>query len=299
MRGLSCSVPFVFQQVVRPGNCSTVLQLLDAHLLEPRPRIELNGSRRFLAEFLYFGIKQARACLFAGLFFAAVLLIPRNGLLGIPRYDLLLLVALGLQAWMVASKLESLDELKAITLFHLLGFALEAFKTSAAIRSWAYPDLAYTKVLGVPLFSGFMYAAVGSYIIQAWRLLNLRIKHHPPHWLAATVAILIHVNFFTHHYIGDHRWHIGACSLGLYARSVVVFRPLDRDRRMPLLVSFVLIGFFIWLAENLSTFLGIWHYPNQLGAWSAVHVGKWSSWSLLVIMTFTIVANLKHIQVPE
>lgn len=31
--------------------------------------------------------------------------------------------------------------------------------------------------------------------------------------------------------------------------------------------------------------------------------GKWSSWSLLVIMTFTIVANLKHIKerihVPE
>ncbi|OVZ55283.1 hypothetical protein CDO44_23970 [Pigmentiphaga sp. NML080357] len=37
-------------------------------------------------------------------------------------------------------------------------------------------------------------------------------------------------------------------------------------------------------------------YPNQLGAWSTVHLGKWSSWSLLVIMTFTIVANLKHIK---
>ena len=53
-------------------------------------------------------------------------------------------------------------------------------------------------------------------------------------------------------------------------------------------------AFFIWLAENISTFFGIWRYPNQLGAWSAVHVGKWSSWSLLVVMTFTIVANLKH-----
>ncbi|HJW44358.1 MAG TPA: DUF817 family protein, partial [Geothrix sp.] len=70
-----------------------------------------------------------------------------------------------------------------------------------------------------------------------------------------------------------------------------------------LLLAFVLIGFFIWLAENVSTFLGIWRYPNQLGAWSRVHVGKWSSWSLLIIMTFTIVANLKHIKerihVPE
>ena len=33
-----------------------------------------------------------------------------------------------------------------------------------------------------------------------------------------------------------------------------------------------------------------------MGAWTAVHWSKWSSWSLLVIMTFTIVANLKHIK---
>ena len=84
--------------------------------------------------------------------------------------------------------------------------------------------------------------------------------------------------------------------LGLYARATVVFRPYDRERSMPLLLAFVLIGFFIWLAENAATFFGIWRYPNQLGAWTLVHVAKWSSWSLLVIMTFTIVANLKRIK---
>ena len=63
-----------------------------------------------------------------------------------------------------------------------------------------------------------------------------------------------------------------------------------------LLLAFVLIGFFLWLAENISTFYGIWSYPNQMGAWSRVHWGKWSSWSLLVIMTFTIVAGLKHVK---
>ena len=96
---------------------------------------------------------------------------------------------------------------------------------------------------------------------------------------------------------------IAACAVGLYARSTVVFKPYDRERQMPLLLAFVLIGFFIWLAENISTFFGIWHYPNQLGAWSAVHIGKWSSWSMLVIMTITIVAHLKHIKkrihIPE
>jgi len=259
-------------------------------------RTDLTGVRRFALEFWAFGIKQVRACLFVGLFFTAVFTVPRSGVLGVPRYDVLLVVALAIQLWMVRAKLESIDELKAITLFHVLGFMLEVFKTSSSIRSWSYPDFAYTKVFGVPLFSGFMYAAVGSYIIQAWRLFDLRVRHHPPYWMAALIAAAIYANFFTHHYIPDLRWYLAACALGLYARSSVIFRPLDRDRSMPLLLSFLLIGFFIWLAENISTFFGIWRYPDQLGAWTAVHVGKWSSWSLLVVMTFTIVANLKHIR---
>jgi len=272
------------------------LSVLDDNLLRPIERPNLTGLSRFLLEFLYFGIKEARACLFVGLFFATVFTVPRDGLLGLPRYDVLLLAAVAIQGWMVWTKLETPDELKAISLFHIIGFALEVFKTSSGIKSWAYPDFAYTKLFGVPLFSGFMYAAVGSYIIQAWRLFELRVVHHPPYWMAVAIAVLIYSNFFTHHYIGDYRWYIAAYALGLYARATVIFRPLDRDRQMPLLLAFVLIGFFIWLAENISTFFSIWSYPNQLGAWSAVHVGKWSSWSLLVIMTFTIVAHLKHIK---
>ncbi len=279
------------------------LTALDRHLLASHDRPSLAGPARFAVEFLYFGIKEARACLFVCLFFAAVFSIPRAGLWGIPRYDVLLMVALAIQASMVWAKLETLDELKAVCLFHVVGFALEVFKTSSGINAWAYPDFAYTKLFGVPLFSGFMYAAVGSYIIQAWRLLDLRVRHHPPYWMSALVAIAIYANFFTHHYIGDYRWYIAACTLGLYARATVIFTPLDRERRMPLLLGFILIGLFIWLAENISTFFDVWKYPNQLGAWSAVHIGKWSSWSLLVIMTFTITANLKHIKerihVPE
>lgn len=279
------------------------LQTIDNHLLLSRPEAKLSGMARFAVEFLYFGIKEARACLFVGLFFASIFAMPRAGILGIPRYDALLIVAIVIQVWMVWSKLETVDELKAITLFHVVGFALEVFKTSSGIQSWAYPDFAYTKLFGVPLFSGFMYAAIGSYMIQSWRLLDLGVRHHPPYWMAACVSLLIYANFFTHHYIGDYRWYIAACVLGLYARSSVEFRPYDKVRSMPLILAFLLIGFFIWLAENISTFFGIWRYPNQIGAWATVHVGKWSSWSLLVIMTFTIVVNLKHIKasihIPE
>nr|WP_233237880.1 DUF817 domain-containing protein [Bordetella sp. LUAb4] len=272
------------------------LHSLDRALMQPAMPPMSAGWRRGVVEFLYFGIKEARACLFAGLFFAGVFLMPRGDTLGIPRYDLLLIYALAIQVWMLWARLETVDELKAICLFHVVGFALEVFKTSRGMPSWTYPDFAYTKLFGVPLFSGFMYAAVGSYIIQAWRLFQLRIRHHPPFWMSWLIAIAIYANFFTHHYIGDYRWFITACALGLYARTTVIFRPLHEDRRMPLLVAFVLIGFFLWLAENISTFFKLWAYPNQLGAWSAVHLGKWSSWSLLVIMTFTIVINLKHIK---
>jgi uncharacterized membrane protein YoaT (DUF817 family) len=280
-----------------------VVGWLDRRLIAPKADDRLSGVRRLAVEVLYFGAKEARACLFAGLFFAAVFTMPRAGVWGVPRYDALLIVALAIQAWMVWARLETLDELKAICLFHVVGFGLEVFKTSAGIQSWSYPDFAYTKLFGVPLFAGFMYAAVGSYIIQAWRLFDLRIRHHPPYWMAWMVAIAIYANFFTHHFIGDYRWYLAACVLGLYARSTVIFRPFDRDRRMPLLLAFILIGFFIWLAENLATFYGVWRYPHQLGAWTTVHVAKWSSWTLLVSMTFTIVANLKHIKkvihVPE
>jgi uncharacterized membrane protein YoaT (DUF817 family) len=274
----------------------TVLNALDTHLLNLSARPDLSGLRRLVLEVGYFALKEARACLFVGLFFTAVFAVPRAGVFGIPRYDLLLIIALAIQGWMLWAKLETWDELKAITLFHLIGFALEVFKTSSGIRSWSYPDFAYTKLFGVPLFSGFMYAAVGSYIIQAWRVFDLRVRHHPPYWMAALIAVAIYANFFTHHFIGDYRWYLAACALGLYARTSVEFRPLDRDRTMPLLLAFLLIGFFIWLAENISTFFGVWRYPDQIGAWTTVHVGKWSSWSLLVIMTFTIVANLKHIK---
>ena len=125
------------------------LARLDAWLVDVAPRPALRGLRRACVELLWFGLKEARACLFAGLFFAAVWLVPRAGLWGIARYDLLLLIALAIQGGMLAARLETLDEMKAIGLFHLVGFALEVFKTSPGIGSWSYPDPALSKVLGV------------------------------------------------------------------------------------------------------------------------------------------------------
>lgn len=60
------------------------LSVLDNLLCDTCPWGELKGIRRFIVEFLYFGIKEARACLFAGLFFVSIFVVPHGGVLGIP-----------------------------------------------------------------------------------------------------------------------------------------------------------------------------------------------------------------------
>jgi len=65
---------------------------------------------------------------------------------------------------------------------------------------------------------------------------------------------------------------------------------------MPVVLGFVCTAFFIWIAENIATFLGAWKYPDQLVAWTFVHVPKIGSWSLLVIISFILIAELKRIK---
>lgn len=253
-----------------------------------------HSLRIFAVEFLAFGVKQATSCLFAGGFFVILLVstwLPPGPL---PRYDLILVAVLVLQAVMIAARLETMDELKTICLFHVLGFALEVFKTHPAIGSWSYPEPGYTKVFGVPLYAGFMHAAVASYMIQSWRWLDLELVRAPNARLSAVVAAAIYLNFFTHHWMPDLRWPLAAALLVLFARTQVRFTPWRVRCAMPLALSFVLIGFFVWLAENIATFFGAWLYPNQHDGWRVVHAGKISSWILLASITFVVVADLKH-----
>ena len=62
---------------------------------------------------------------------------------------------------------------------------------------------------------------------------------------------------------------------------------------MPLALSFVLIGFFLWAAENGATFLRAWQYPSQESVWTVVHAAKLGSWSLLVVVSIVLVAAVK------
>lgn len=247
-----------------------------------------------MKNFIYFGYLQAISCIFPVIIFGALALSKLVSIPYLPRYDFILIICIMGQIFMIASKLETWDEFKVICLFHIIGLALEVFKVH--MGSWAYPEDAYSKVWGVPLYSGFMYASVASYICQAWRRFDLHIFRWPPSILAVVIGALIYLNFFTHHYFYDIRWILKTLLLLIFFRTVVSFQVNEKVFKMPIVLSFLLIGFFIWVAENITTFLGAWQYPNQEQVWSIVHIGKISSWFLLVIISIIIVVQLKRVK---
>jgi len=258
--------------------------------------------RAFCREFVAFGFKEAQSCLFAGSFFLILFVSSHIPLFGLARYDFLFLAAILIQVVFILLKLESREEMKVIFLFHLIGFILELFKTSPGIASWSYPEPGLLKIGTVPLYSGFMYSAVGSYINLAWKIFRLRYEQFPPIALLALLSLGIYLNFFTHHFAPDIRWWLIAGIFLLFRKTQVYFTVLQdtAPRKMPLSLAFMLIGFFIWVAENISTYLGAWRYPDQLHQWAMVSPQKISCWFLLVIVSFNIVALLhrKHLQ-PE
>ncbi|HJV23172.1 MAG TPA: DUF817 domain-containing protein [Holophagaceae bacterium] len=246
-----------------------------------------------LREFLTFGLKEARACVFAGGFFVILVLSRLVQVPGLPRYDFILLCTLGLQVLLLGLKVETWDEVKTLSLFHVAGLLLELFKTHPAIHSWAYPEAAYSKLWGVPLYSGFMYAAVASYMMQAWRLFDLELVDMPPPRWSLMLALALYLNFFTHHYMWDLRWPLSVAVLALFRKARVRLTVTEVRRRLPLALSFLLIGFFVWVAENIATRGGAWAYPDQRLGWRPVSFGKVHSWTLLVVLSFVIVADLK------
>lgn len=260
----------------------------------PPPTLPVPGPRPrplfWAAQLLRFGWLQARACafavcMFAGFALSAVVPLP------LPRYDALLLYAVALTALFWGLRLESGREIAAIAGFHVVGLAFELFKVR--MGSWSYPEPAWTVVWGVPLYSGFMYAAVGSYIVRAWRLLDLELVRYRA---AATtaVAVAVYLNFLTHHWLPDLRVPLAVLLVAVTWGTWVRFTVGAQRLRMPLSLSFLLIGVFLWIAENVSTLLDAWRYPHQEQVWALVHPAKLGAWALLVTVSFVLVASWKR-----
>jgi uncharacterized membrane protein YoaT (DUF817 family) len=255
-----------------------------------RPWAEQSRFNTAAYEFLLFGLKQAWACLFGGAMLALLVgthfLWPHDAPLA--RYDFLVIAAVALQVSLVATKLERWEEVVVIAAFHVVGTVMEVFKT--AHGSWIYPEPSLLRIGGVPLFSGFMYGCIGSYLARAWRLFEIRFVNYPPLWGPWLLAVLAYVNFFTHHYIADFRIGLYALSVVLFGRAWFVFTPDLKPRRMPMLMGFVLVALFIWFAENLGTFASAWIYPSQRHVWNMVSIAKLGAWYLLMMLSFVLVS---------
>ncbi|WGS54090.1 DUF817 domain-containing protein [Paraburkholderia sp. D15] len=273
------------------------LDALIAGVLRAADRSERWPS--WLHTFMVFGIKQAWVCLFGGLMVALLIgthfWYPAHAAL--PRYDALTLSAIVIQILLVWFKLEEWDEVKVILLFHIAGTGMELFKT--AVGSWVYPEAAYLRIGGVPLFSGFMYASVGSYITRACREFDQRFTGHPSLKVTLALSAAIYANFFLHHYWFDCRYLLMACVALAFRRCQVYFRIGTVYHRMPLLLGFFLIALFIWLAENIGTFSHAWLYPGQMQGWSMVSAGKLGSWFMLTVMSYVLVTLVNRPRAPE
>jgi len=242
-----------------------------------------------MRQLLRFAWVEAQCCLFAVLFFLGLALV-RVVPLPVDPADALLVWCLGVTLVLWFVRWETGREVAVILGFHLVGLALELYKVRQG--SWSYPDTGLATVGGVPLFSGFMYAAVGSYVCQAWRRLELRITGYRAR-ATAFVAALIYLNFFTSHVTADVRLPLALALLFVTRRTWVHFTVGRHRHAMPLALSFVLIGFFLWAAENAATLLRAWQYPSQESVWTLVHPAKLGSWSLLVVVSIVLVAAIK------
>ncbi len=267
----------------------SVATALFQKIFAPLPSTWRERLITFSNEFLAFGIKQAWACLFGGLLLAGIIgttiWYPENAALA--RYDFLFLYALSIQIIFLLTKMEHLSEAIVILLFHIVGTVMEVYKTDAG--SWIYPEENFFRIGGVPLFSGFMYAAVGSYLARVMRIFDFTFTHYPRRLYTVLLAVAIYINFFTNRYGFDIRLILFGLSGLLYWRCFVHYHVFKWRHRMPMILGYFLVAMFIWFAENIGTITGTWLYPNQDKGWEMVSFSKMGSWYLLMLLSFVLV----------
>ena len=239
-----------------------------------------------------FFVANLRASYFGAFLLSLFLLTEIFTVPFISRYDFIFLSAVIYQLCALLFRLESLREFFVIFLFHILATLMELFKTHPAIGSWNYPTVTSAIfVLGtVPLFSGFLYSAIGSYISRAFVFLKLSYVRFPAYYHLWILASLIYLNFFTHHFFYDIRYILFAYVFIIFFKTKVHFTVYQKERSMPFLVTVFLSSFFVWVAENISTFTKIWLYPSQVEYWHLVSFNKMGSWFLLLILSFALVS---------
>lgn len=248
--------------------------------------------RNFCIELWCFFIANAKASYFGGFLLGLFLLTEFVTIPYISRYDFIFLSAVAFQLCALLFRFESRREFFVILFFHLLATGMELFKTNPAIGSWMYPGLpgVIFALSTVPLFTGFLYSAVGSYISRAFIFLKLSFEHFPAYIHVWILAALIYINFFTHHYVYDIRYLLYGYIVIIFFKTKVRYQVYRVRRSMPFLLTSLLTAFFVWIAENIGTFTNVWLYPSQIEHWHLVSLSKLGSWFLLLILSFALVS---------
>ncbi|TEU26104.1 DUF817 family protein [Alkanindiges illinoisensis] len=208
---------------------------------------------------------------------------------GIYRYDALLAYALVIQIFLVYYKLETPREVWVIAIFHAMAMLMELFLTHPKIGSWHYPEQAIFRIANVPLFAGFMYSAVGSFLARSLRLYQASFVHLPRLKWLGLLAVLSYANFFTKFFIPDIRNILFIASVILFFKTRVLFSIDKKQYQLPFLPLLLGLAFIVWLSENIATFANIWRYPSQADIWHMVGWGKLGSWYLLLTLSLVLV----------
>jgi uncharacterized membrane protein YoaT (DUF817 family) len=253
----------------------------------------------FIYEFVRFGVKMAWACLFGALMLTLLigtfLWYPKAA--AFARFDFLTVAAIAIQAVLLWTRLETAAEARVIAIYHVAGTIMELVKTAQG--SWIYPEPCLLRIGDVPLFSGFMYACVGSFMTRAWHLFDFRFERHPPLWLLATLSATIYLNFLLHRYFIDIRLGLFVIAVAVFAPGTIHYRIWRVHRRMPLLLAAALTAGFIWIAENIGTATATWVYAYQRKGWAMVSPQIYLCWFLLMILSYTlVVANNGRVRRP-
>lgn len=216
---------------------------------------------------------------------------------GMYRYDALLAYALIIQVVLLYFRLETRREMGVIGIFHLMAMLMELFLTHPKIGSWHYPEAAIFRIANVPLFAGFMYSAVGSFLARSLRLYKASFVDLPSLKWLGLLAVLSYANFFSKFFMPDIRNILFVASVILFWKTRLLFfiqqkTQQQQQYQLPFLPLLLGLAFIVWLAENIATFANIWRYPSQAELWHMVGWGKLGSWYLLLTLSLVLVLTL-------
>ncbi len=244
----------------------------------------------FLSSLFIFIKKQALSALFGGLVLLALVVSKYVNFQGVYRYDVLFIFAVVVQVILIITKAEKPKEVLAIIIFHICAMGMEIFKTSPMVGSWAYPEPAFFAIGSVPLFTGFMYSSVGSYIARSWRINNFNFVKLPNRLILFLLGLVIYVNFFTNHFTYDFRYIIFIIAVVAFWQTKFYVTLTTKTFQIHPLISNALLASFVFLAEQIGTFARAWVYPHQVEVWHPVSFHMYTSWYMLLIFSFVIIA---------